>query len=59
MRTRDRDRLGYIAALGLLPRTTLDVLHVAPFNGPLQLKIKNEYRIIGNNLAELIRVKVG
>jgi DtxR family Mn-dependent transcriptional regulator len=59
MKTRDRDRLGYIAALGLLPNTPLEVLHVAPFNGPLQLRIKNEYRIIGNNLAELIRVRVG
>ena len=58
MRTRDTDRLHYISALGLLPGTPLDVLHVAPFNGPMQLKIKNEYRIIGNNLAELIRVQV-
>jgi len=58
MRTRDVDRLNYIHALGLLPGTTFEVIHVAPFNGPMQLKVGREYRIIGHNLAELIRVKV-
>jgi DtxR family Mn-dependent transcriptional regulator len=57
MRTREPDRLKYIEALGLMPNTTLDVLHVAPFHGPMQLKINREYRIIGSNLAELIRVE--
>lgn len=57
MRTRDVDRLHYIEALGLMPGTKLEILHVAPFNGPMQLKIGSEYRIIGHNLAELIRVK--
>jgi len=57
MRTRESDRLKYIEALGLMPNATLEVLHVAPFNGPMQLKINNEYRIIGSNLAELIRVQ--
>jgi DtxR family Mn-dependent transcriptional regulator len=56
MRTRDADRLRYIEALGLMPGAKLEVLHVAPFNGPIQLKIGGEYRIIGHNLAELIRV---
>jgi len=58
MRTRDKDRLRYIEALGLMPGANLDVLHAAPFNGPMQLKVGGEYRIIGHNLAELIRVKV-
>lgn len=56
--TRESDRLQYIAALGLMPGTQLDVLHVAPFNGPMQLRIGDEYRIIGSTLAELIRVHV-
>jgi DtxR family Mn-dependent transcriptional regulator len=55
--TRERDRLNYMAALGLLPGAGLQLIHSAPFNGPLQLKLKDEYRIIGHNLAELIRVK--
>jgi DtxR family Mn-dependent transcriptional regulator len=57
MRSRDSDRLSYIHALGLSPNTKLDVIHKAPFNGPMQLKIGNEYRIVGHNLAELIRVR--
>ena len=55
--TREADRLEYIAALGLMPGTTIEVLHIAPFHGPMQLKVANEYRIIGHNLAELLRVR--
>jgi DtxR family Mn-dependent transcriptional regulator len=57
VRTREPDRLEYMAALGLLPGKSLQVLHRAPFNGPLQLKVGEEYRIVGHNLAELIRVR--
>lgn len=57
LRTREPDRLNYIAALGLLPGTKLELLHAAPFNGPMQLRVGGEYRIIGHNLAELIRVR--
>lgn len=57
VRTRESDRLEYMAALGLTPGKHLQVLHKAPFNGPLQLKVGTEYRIVGHNLAELIRVK--
>jgi DtxR family Mn-dependent transcriptional regulator len=57
IRTRESDRLEYLAALGLTPGTQIHLLHVAPFNGPMQLKVGKEYRIIGHNLAELIRVK--
>jgi DtxR family Mn-dependent transcriptional regulator len=57
VRTRESDRLEYMAALGLTPSTHLQVLHRAPFNGPLQLKVGSEYRIVGHNLAELIKVK--
>lgn len=55
--TREPDRLDYIAALGLVPGAHLRVIHTAPFNGPMQLKLNDEYRIIGHNLAELIRAK--
>jgi DtxR family Mn-dependent transcriptional regulator len=54
--TREADRLEYMAALGLVPGQALQLLHLAPFNGPLQLKVGEEYRIIGHNLAELIKV---
>ena len=55
--TRELDRLQYLEALGLIPGSEVEVIHVAPFDGPLQLKLGNEYRIIGNNLAQLIRVQ--
>lgn len=57
LRTRESDRLKYLEALGLVPSARFEVLHVAPFNGPMQLKLGNEYRIVGSNLAELIRVR--
>lgn len=58
VRTRERDRLEYLAALGLVPDAAVEVLHAAPFNGPLQLRLGDgkEYRIVGHNLAEMIRV---
>jgi DtxR family transcriptional regulator, Mn-dependent transcriptional regulator len=55
--TREFDRLQYMEALGLVPMAEMDLIHVAPFNGPIQLKLHNEFRIIGNSLAELIRVQ--
>jgi DtxR family Mn-dependent transcriptional regulator len=55
--TREPDRLQYLAALGLVPGARLQLIHIAPFSGPMQLKIGNEYRIIGHNLAELIKVE--
>ncbi len=56
--TRDRDRLKYIDALQLVPGTALQVIHVAPFEGPLQLALTGEYRIIGHSLAEIIFVRL-
>lgn len=55
--TREPDRLAYMEALELVPGSTFELIHAAPFNGPMQLKLKDEYRIIGYNLAELIKVR--
>jgi Fe2+ transport system protein FeoA len=55
--TREADRLHYLKALGLVPGAALHVHHVAPFSGPMQLRLGDEYRIIGHNLAEQIKVK--
>lgn len=54
--TDETSRLEYMAALGLMPDATFKLLHAAPFNGPLQLQLGREYRIIGYNLAQHIRV---
>lgn len=57
VRTREPDRLEYMAALELIPGAHLQVVHAAPFHGPIQLRLKDkEFRIIGHNLAEMIRV---
>jgi DtxR family transcriptional regulator, Mn-dependent transcriptional regulator len=56
VRTRERDRLEYIAALGLVPGAQIEILHIAPFSGPIQLKSGREFRIIGHNLGEMIKV---
>ncbi|MDZ4770625.1 MAG: metal-dependent transcriptional regulator [Chloroflexota bacterium] len=61
LRTREADRLEYLGALELLPGARLQVHHAAPFNGPLQLKLesaRDAYRIIGHNLAEMLRVRI-
>lgn len=55
--TREFDRLQYLEALGLIPGEQIEVIHIAPFDGPIQIKLGREYRIIGNTLARLIRVK--
>ncbi|GAB1421421.1 metal-dependent transcriptional regulator [Anaerolineales bacterium] len=56
--TREVDRLQYMAALGLYPGTECQILHIAPFNGPIQIKVGNEYRIIGHTLAESMRIRL-
>lgn len=52
--TRQPDRLEYLSALGLTPGTVLHLLHKAPFNGPIQIQLEREYRIIGHELAKML-----
>lgn len=54
--TRQKDRLDYLAALGLLPETSIYLAHKAPFDGPLQIQLGREYRILGHQLAQKITV---
>lgn len=56
--TRESDRLQYMEALGLVPGQECEVIHIAPFDGPLQLKLGREFRIIGNSLAQLIKAEL-
>lgn len=57
--TRESDRLEYLAALGLTPGTHLHLLHQAPFNGPIQIHLERQYRIIGHGLACMLTVIPG
>ncbi len=54
--THAADRLEYLAALQLTPGTPFQVVKVMPFNGPVQVQIEREYRIIGRELTRLLRV---
>lgn len=54
--TRQSDRLEYLAALELVPGTHLHLHHKAPFNGPIQIHLEREYRIIGYELAKILTV---
>jgi len=54
--TRQSDRLQYLSALGLIPGVELNLLHKAPFDGPIQIQLDREYRILGHELATMITV---
>jgi DtxR family Mn-dependent transcriptional regulator len=48
--------LAYLGGLGLYPGTELEVLDVAPFEGPITLRIGDEQRAIGRDAASRIGV---
>jgi len=56
--TRQDPRLrSYLGTLGLSPGSTLRVLEVAPFEGPLTLQVDNERRVLGRQVAHTIVVR--
>ena len=52
----DAEMLRYFAELGLFPETPVEVLDVAPFDGPLKLKVAGAERSIGRQAAEHVYV---
>ncbi|GIL13885.1 MAG: DtxR family transcriptional regulator [Chloroflexota bacterium] len=54
--THDSDKLLYLGSLGLKPGTHFQVVERAPFNGPIQLRVEGELRVIGHELAGTLRV---
>jgi DtxR family Mn-dependent transcriptional regulator len=52
------EMLRYLADLGLIPGTSFRVLDVAPFEGPLTLKLDDEQTVIGFNVASSVLVEV-
>ena len=49
--------LAYVEELGLYPQTEIEVLHVAPFEGPITLRIGSRQQVIGHKLAAQITVR--
>lgn len=54
--THDSDKLQYLDSLGLIPGARFHLLERAPFNGPLQLRVGEGIRVIGHELAGVLRV---
>ena len=54
--THDADKLAYLGELGLKPGTRIFLVSRAPFNGPLQLRLKDDIQVIGHELAGVLRV---
>src|SRR5690606_39856343 len=53
----DPAALRYLAELQLRPGADLEVLDVAPFNGPLRVRINGTEQIVGRELAQQIKVE--
>lgn len=54
--THDADKLAYLGELGLKPGRRIFLVSRAPFNGPLQLRLKEDIQVIGHELAGVLRV---
>ena len=51
------DLLRYLGNLGLVPKTPIEILEKAPFNGPISVKIGSTNRAISRAVASIIQVK--
>jgi len=51
-----RDLLEYLATLGMMPQAAVQVEQVAPFEGPLLVKVKGASYALGREIAEKIWV---
>lgn len=52
----DAALLRYLAHLGLVPQTLLEVVQVAPFEGPMTIRVNNSEYALGRELARQIVV---
>jgi DtxR family Mn-dependent transcriptional regulator len=54
---RDPALLQYLAGLGIVPEATVTVLEVAPFDGPVTLRVGGRELSLGREVARAIRVE--
>lgn len=52
----DAAKLRYLGNLGLFPNTAVEVVDVAPFEGPLRLRVDDEEHVVGRELARHVFV---
>ncbi len=50
----DGDLLRYVGSLGLYPRTPVEILAVAPFDGPLTLRVDGTEQTVGRAAARFV-----
>jgi DtxR family Mn-dependent transcriptional regulator len=49
--------LRYLAEIGLVPHATIQLVSIAPFNGPITLRLADKEAIIGPDVAKNVFVK--
>ena len=52
----DAAKLRYLGSLGLFPNTAIEIIDVAPFDGPLTLRVGEEEHVVGRELAREVFV---
>ena len=52
-----RDMLQYLASLGLMPGTSIEIEEKAPFNGPIMVRARGASYALGHDVASVIWVK--
>ena len=55
----DPDRLRYLASVGLQPGAIVTVIERQPFSGPIRLRVAEQERVIGHELAESLLCRRG
>jgi len=53
----NRDMLQYLASLGLMPGTSVEIEEKAPFNGPVIVKARGASYALGHDIASVIWVR--
>jgi DtxR family Mn-dependent transcriptional regulator len=55
--TEDPELLHYLGSLGLVPRARVEIKSVAPFDGPLTLRVGDTQHVVGQKVASQVRVE--
>lgn len=56
VKTRESEKLKYLAEIGIIPGASFELINRAPFNGPLRLKLDRHEQVIGAELAAALWV---
>jgi DtxR family Mn-dependent transcriptional regulator len=54
VKDQDSELLRYLEGEGLIPGVIIDVLELSPFDGPVKLRIQNQEKVVGNQVAAQI-----